>query len=179
MAISWKKCHNLSTLCHRKFFDVAKLSYGGSFTSISVLVVELLQFLLIRDWPGIQKSNTLVWGLSNIWRLGQFRDTIFGTNVSNKKALNTASSQDCSFYRRWFIMGKPKGGEIITHPDYGYFKYQFSIFPLMYIFNNLKITIRLRFFFLIRSKFFIKFNYLWSDYQTINFMINILIVNKK
>ena len=30
-------------------------------------------------------ENTSVWVLPNIWRLGQVRDTKFGTNVSNKK----------------------------------------------------------------------------------------------
>ena len=35
--------------------------------------------------------NTLVWVLPNIWRLGQVRDTKFGTNVSNEMLLNNVN----------------------------------------------------------------------------------------
>ena len=44
-------------------------------------------------------GNTPVWALPNILRLGQVMDTKFGTNVSNKKLLNTAKFQGYSFYR--------------------------------------------------------------------------------
>ena len=53
--------------------------------------------------------NTPVWVLSHIWRLGQVRDTIFGTDVSNKMLLNAAKCQGYSFYRFWVIKEKPAG----------------------------------------------------------------------
>ena len=42
-------------------------------------------------------GNTLVWVLSNIWRLRQVRYSKFGTNVSNKMLLNAAKCQVYSF----------------------------------------------------------------------------------
>ena len=51
--------------------------------------------------------NTSFWVLPSIWRLGQVRDTKFGTNVSNKRLLNAAKCLDCSFYRFCVIKGKP------------------------------------------------------------------------
>ena len=91
-----------------------------SFMSISSLVLELWQFYFIRDWPEIRKWNTPVWVLPNIWRLGQVRDTKFGTSVFNKMLLNATKCQGYSFYRFWVIKGKPTGGCKITpapHPD--------------------------------------------------------------
>ena len=52
-------------------------------------------------------GNTPVCVLSNIWRLGQVRDTKLATNVCNKKLLNAAKCQGYSFYRFWVIKGKP------------------------------------------------------------------------
>ena len=52
---------------------------------------------------------TPVWVFLNIWRLGRVRDTKFGTNVSNKKLLNTAKCQGYNFYRFWVIKKKPTG----------------------------------------------------------------------
>ena len=55
----------------------------------------------------LEIGNTRGWVLPNIWRLGWLRDTIFGTNVSNKKLLNIAKFKGYSFYRFWVIKGKP------------------------------------------------------------------------
>ena len=63
--------------------------------------------------PGI--GNTPIWISPNIWRLGRVRDTKFGTNISNKKLLNTAKCHCYSFNRFWVIKGKPTGaGNKIT-----------------------------------------------------------------
>ena len=59
-------------------------------------------------------GNTLVWVLSNIWRLRRARETKFDTNISNKKLLNASKFQGYSFYRFWVIKAKPTGGRIIT-----------------------------------------------------------------
>ena len=52
---------------------------------------------------------TPLWVLPNIWRLGQVRDTKFGTNVTNKILLDAAKCQGYSFYHFWVIKGKSTG----------------------------------------------------------------------
>ena len=59
--------------------------------------------MFIRDWPEI--GNTLS-ELSNIWRLGQVKDTKFGRNVSSKKLLHASKFQVYSQCRIWVINGK-------------------------------------------------------------------------
>ena len=82
----------------------------NSLMSISSLVLELWQFLYIRDWPEIRKSGVPRLSLLNTWRLGRARNIKFGTNVSNKILLNAAKCQDYSLYSFWGIKGKPTGG---------------------------------------------------------------------
>ena len=48
--------------------------------------------------------------MPNIWRLGEVRDTKFGTDVPNELLLNAAKCQYYSFYRFRIIKGKPRGG---------------------------------------------------------------------
>ena len=50
------------------------------------------------------------------------------------------------------------------------FRYRMFIFLLMYFIDKLKITIV--FFILIWNAFFIKFNYFWSNYQAIDFIVS-------
>ena len=54
--------------------------------------------------------NTLAWVLSNIWRLGQVRDTKFGTNVSYEMLLNAAKWQVYSFHRFESLKENKQGG---------------------------------------------------------------------
>ena len=54
--------------------------------------------------------NTPVWVLPNICRLGEVRNTKFGTNVTNEMLLNAAKCWGYSFYRFWVIKVKPTGG---------------------------------------------------------------------
>ena len=56
-------------------------------------------FVLKELTRNSENGNTLVLIFPNILRMGQVRDTKFGTNVSNKKLLNAAKCQGCSFYR--------------------------------------------------------------------------------
>ena len=58
-------------------------------------------------------ENTPVWVLSNIYRLGQVRNTKFSTNVFTKSLLNAVKCQSHNCYRFWIIKGKPTGG---NHP---------------------------------------------------------------
>ena len=68
----------------------------------------------------LEIGNTPVWVSSNIWRMGQVRDTKFGTIASEEKLLNAEKCQVYSIYRFWVIKGKPTGGGINTpHPDKG------------------------------------------------------------
>ena len=62
LAVNWK--NDFPTWSHRQiFFDIvlfllSSLVTGPSFMSISLLVLELWQFSIIRDWPGFRKSET-------------------------------------------------------------------------------------------------------------------------
>ena len=85
------------------FFDIvvfllSSVVTGSSFMSISLLILELWQFLFKRDWPEI---GTLELPLSeflpNILRLEWVWDTRFGTNTSNEMLLNAAKFQGYSF----------------------------------------------------------------------------------
>ena len=75
------------------FFDVAvffssSLVTGPSLMSMSLMVLELWQFSLLRDWPEIQKLD-----------------------IPPPKLLNAAKCQGYNFY--WFLVikGKPTGDE--------------------------------------------------------------------
>ena len=59
----------------------------------------------------LEIENTSVWGVPNICRLGQVRDTKFGKNVCNKKLISAAKCQSYSFMRLEIIKGKTTGGE--------------------------------------------------------------------
>ena len=93
-------------------FLLSSLVTGPSFMSVSLLVLELWQFLFWRDWPEIRKSKMFlyVWVLPNIWTLERVRKTKFGTNVSSKMLLNGAKYQGYSLYHFWVIKRKPTGG---------------------------------------------------------------------
>ena len=98
-----------------KFFKVvvfllSSLVSDASFMSVSLLVLELWQFLFIRDLAKKpQIKNTPVWILCNIWRLGWVRDIKFGMSVSITKLLNAAKFQIYIQYCFWVIKGKPTG----------------------------------------------------------------------
>ena len=72
--------------------------------------------MTISFYKGLTKNlkiwNNHVWVLSNIWSLGQVRNTRFNKNVSNKMLLNARKCQGCSLCRFLFIKRKPTGGKI-------------------------------------------------------------------
>ena len=82
-------------------FHLSSLVTGPSFMSISLLGLELWQFLFVRHWQEIWKSEIPVWTLPNIWRLGKVRNTKFGTKISSKMLINAAKFQGYRFYRFW------------------------------------------------------------------------------
>ena len=97
---------NMTSLSN--FLDVAVISYGPSFMSISLLVLELW---LTRN-PEI--GYTPVWILPNIWRLGRIRDTKVCTNVCNEMLLNATKYQGLQLLV-WVIKWKPTVGKL-TNP---------------------------------------------------------------
>ena len=71
-------------------FDLAVFLLSGLVTGsilmlIYWLVLELWQFLSIKDWPEIWRSEITPSEFVHVWRLGQVRKTKFDTNISNKK----------------------------------------------------------------------------------------------
>ena len=110
-------CHNLLTWHQGFFVSLVNFSYWSKFhvniISGSGTMTVFFDKRLTRN-PEI--GNTSVWVLPNIWRLGQVRNTKFGTNVSNKILLDTAKCQGYSFYHFWFIKGKPTECNIIPLP---------------------------------------------------------------
>ena len=94
------------------FVSLVTCSYWSkfhvNFINASGVMITFFHKGLTRN-PKIGNSPT--WVLPNIWRLGQFRDTKFGTDVSKEMLLNGANCQGYRFYRFWVIMGKTTGGE--------------------------------------------------------------------
>ena len=140
LAINWKNNNNSqfadmtwSWFSFFFFFYIAQflllnLFTGSSFMTVSWLVLELWQFSFKKDWPEIRKLGSLsffpVWVFTNILRLWRVRDTIVGTNISNKKLMNAEKCQGYSFHSFWVIKGKPAGekgwggvGKTNPHPD--------------------------------------------------------------
>ena len=84
-------------------FLLSGLINGPSFIMISFLVLELWQFLFIRDWPEIRKSER---PLSEFCPIpGEWC-----------KLPYAAKCQVYSFYCFWVIKGKPTGGGIKKLP---------------------------------------------------------------
>ena len=107
----WQWCHNFPTWRHRQIFgrcfvSLVKFSYWSKFHVNIITGSRVWQFLFIRGWPEIRKSEIPLSEFSTISRrLGQARNTKFGTNVSNKMLLNAGKCQGYSFYRLWVING--------------------------------------------------------------------------
>ena len=103
MQVNWKNNIDVTIFRHGAiviFYDVAvfpllSLSYSSNMIFGPVVMTIFVYKVLTRN-PKI--GNTPVWVLPNISRLGQVRDTKFGTNVSNKMLLNAAKWQGYSFY---------------------------------------------------------------------------------
>ena len=116
----WQWPHSLQTGHHLFFFFffgvavflLPSLVIRPSLMSISSQVLEFFTIFFYKRLTRNPKiGNTHVWVLPNIWRLGQVRDTEFGTDVSNEMLLNAAKYQGYIFYSFWVIKGKPTGGK--------------------------------------------------------------------
>ena len=93
------------------FIDVGKF-HVNIMTGSGVMTIFV--YIVLTRYPEIEKTLS---DLSNIWRLRQFRDVKFGTNVSNNMSLHAAKCQGYSFYRFWVIKIKEKltGAELINN----------------------------------------------------------------
>ena len=103
LAINWKNDNDVTTF--RKFIkffspysiSLVKFSYWPKF-HVNIMAGVTKFF----DYKGLTRNleivNTPVWVLPSILRLGQVRDTEFGTNVSNKMLLNAPKCQGYSAF---------------------------------------------------------------------------------
>ena len=99
------------------FVSLVKFSYWSKFL---VIIITGSAVITISFYKGLTRNpeirNTLVWVLPNIWRLGQGRNTKFGTSISNKMLMYAAKCQGCSSFRLWVIKGKPTEGVKLPSP---------------------------------------------------------------
>ena len=103
LAINWKNDNNVRTFpkfitffwpCSVSFVKFSYWSKSGSW-----LVLEFWQFLFIRDWPEIRKSEipqSEFCPISGNW--GNLEIPNFGVNISSKMLLNVSKCQDYNFY---------------------------------------------------------------------------------
>ena len=97
-----------SSIFWRCFISLIKFSYWSKFhfniiTGSGGRTNAFYKGLTIN----LEIGNTPVWVLINVWRLGQVRNTKYGTNISNEMLLSAAKRQSYTFYRFWVIKGKP------------------------------------------------------------------------
>ena len=110
LAINWNNDKDVTAFWH----DVIVKFFWRCFVSLTELLVLVSRQCHHCLWsydnffykeltrnPKIE--NTPIWVLLNVWKLGQIRDTKFGTKFSNKISLNTVKYQGYSFYRFWII----------------------------------------------------------------------------
>ena len=104
----------LSSFCWQSCFAVFLLTIllsGQSVTSISLLYLELWQFLIIRVLNGIlpEIAKKPCLNLTNIWGLGQVKDTKSGMNVSNGSYL-MLQSRKVTVFTFFELLGKNSRG---------------------------------------------------------------------
>ena len=104
------------------FFDVVLFLLSSYWSKFHVNIITGSGVMTIFFYKGLTRNpeirNTPIWVLPNIRRLGQIRDTKFGTNVSNKILLKAAKCQAYSFHRFCVIKGKPTGRIKLTPPPH-------------------------------------------------------------
>ena len=110
LAANWKN-HNDVTISRHNiivnffqdcFISLVNFSYWSKFNVNFITGFGVKTILFYKGLTrNLEIKNTLVCVLPNIWRLGQVRDTKFGTNVSTEMLLNAAKCQGYSFYHFW------------------------------------------------------------------------------
>ena len=119
LAVNWQNGNEVKIFWHDvivkffwiRFVSLVNFSYWSKF---HVNIITGSGVLTISFYKGFTRNlkigNAPVWVLPNMWRLGQLRNTKFGTNVSNKMLLNAVKCQRFSFCRFYVIKGKPTWG---------------------------------------------------------------------
>ena len=123
LAINQKNDNDVKSFWHdvivnffwRGFLSFAKFSYWSKFhvniiTGSGVMTI----FFYKRLSRNLEIEITPVWVLPHIWRLGQVRDTKFGTNVSNKVLLNAENTRVTAFTVSELLRENQQGGSKIT-----------------------------------------------------------------
>ena len=101
----------------RCFVCIVNFSYWSKFHVNMITGSGIMTIFFHKGLTGNPEiGNVSVWFLANIWTLGQFINTKFGTNFSNRMLLNAAKFQGYSFYRFWVIQGKSAVGKITSSP---------------------------------------------------------------
>ena len=116
LALSRKKiCNAIVIFCWQCCVSLVKFSCWFKF-HVNIITDSGVGTIFV--YKGLARNteigNTPMTVLPNIWRLGQVKDTKFGTNVSNEKLLKALKCKDYSFYCFWVIQGKPTRGGKIT-----------------------------------------------------------------
>ena len=119
LAVNWKNKKFLAWR-HRQFswgcfVSLVRFSYWSKF---HVNIITVSWVMTISFYKGLTRSPEIGNTPSKfcIWRLGQARNTKFGTNVSNKMLLNVAKCQCYSFYRFWVIRKNQLGVNLRPSP---------------------------------------------------------------
>ena len=119
LVISWKTDNDVTISRHdivimffwRCLVFLVRFSYRSKFHVNIITGPGIMPIFFYNELSrNLEVGTTPVWVLSNIWRLGQVRDTKSGTNIFNKMLLKAAKCQGYSFYRFWVIKVKPTGG---------------------------------------------------------------------
>ena len=109
---------NRTSLFFGRFFvSLVKFAYWSKF-HLNIIAGSrvMINFFYEGLTRNLEIGNTPIWVLPNIWRLGQGRETKFGTNVSSKMLLNSTKCQGYSLYHFWVIKRKPTVGGGVKLP---------------------------------------------------------------
>ena len=128
LAINWKNDNHTSIY----WYDVIVNFFWGCFVSFVKFsywfkfhpnIITGSRVMTIYFHKGLTRNpemgNTRFLVLPNILRMGQVRNTKFGTDVSNKMLLNAAKCQGYNVFRFWVFKRKPtrKGFIVSDHID--------------------------------------------------------------
>ena len=113
----------------------ADMTLSLNYFDVVLFLLSILLLLLVQvscqhqQWSwyrGFTRNpefgDTPVWVLLDIWRLGEGRNTKFGSDIFNKMLLSAVKCNGYSFYRFWVIKEKKQnvGGKITAQPRLDY-----------------------------------------------------------
>ena len=104
MASQFADMRSSSNLFDVVVFVLSSLVTSLGFMSISWLVLESWQFLFIKDWIEIQKSEI------HLSEFCPISGDLVKLGIPNSARMSLMKCQDYSFYRFWVYEGKPTEG---------------------------------------------------------------------